>query len=290
MGARQKGICAVMVSAVFFGLMAFMARIICKNGGNMMSVAFYRFLFAIPPLFCYLKAKGISFSVSRRRLSQIIKLSLFGYGGTAFLLYMSYNFIPSGMATTVHFGYPVFVLLGSVLFLGQRFCLPKLVAVLFCGMGITLFYNGEAGGDPVGLALAFASSVTYAFYILYLERSGLQELPTLKLIFYMNIVSAAVLFLGNMAAGTLTASMNWKAWIVMIILSLGASFISVAFFQRGEAVLGAQDAAILSTFEPITSVVAGILLLDESLNLSVACGCILILAAAVIAAKQGKSS
>lgn len=292
MGIREKGIGAVILSAVFFGLMPLLARIVCQNGGNLMSVAFYRFFLALLPLCLYLRAHHISFAISRGRLEKIAKLAVLGYGGTAFLLYMSYRFIPSGMATTIHFGYPVFVLLGSILFLGRRPRPQKLLAVLFCAAGIFLFYNGEVGGDfsgktLSGFALAFVSSITYAFYILYLEHSGLQELPTLKLIFYMNAISAVILLAGNLATGSLDITMNWKAWAAMLILSLGASFVSVAFFQKGEAIVGAQDAAILSTFEPITSVIVGILLLKEPLNLSIAVGCLLILAAAVMVAKLG---
>ena len=49
------------------------------------------------------------------------------------------------------------------------------------------------------------------------------------------------------------------------------------FFQYGVQYVGAQDAAILSTFEPVTSMIVGILVLHESASLSSMAGCILIL-------------
>lgn len=57
--------------------------------------------------------------------------------------------------------------------------------------------------------------------------------------------------------------MNVNAWIAAFVLSLGAAFIGVGFFQYGVQYVGAQDAAILSTFEPVTSMIVGILVLHE---------------------------
>lgn len=288
MGARTKGFCAVIISAVFFGMMPLFAKVICANGGNTISVAFYRFFIAIFPLFAYLKFKKISFSISRRRLWQIVKITVLGYGGTALLLYLSYDFIPSGMATTVHFVYPVFVILGSILFLKEKPEPIKLLCVALCMGGILMFYNGEASASILGLLIAFASGVTYAFYIIYLDKSGLQEIPTLKLIFYMNIVAAVILLIGSVATGKFTVSMNLQAWLVLILLSVGASFIGVCLFQKGVASVGPQNAAILSTFEPITSLIIGILVFHEGFSVQTVIGCVLILTSVVLVAKSGQ--
>lgn len=286
MEVRAKGLCAVIISAVFFGLMPLFAKIICANGGNTFSMAFYRFFIALFPLYFYLRYKKISLSISRKRLWQILRIAGLGYGATALLLYLSYDFIPSGMATTVHFVYPVFVILGSILFLKEKAEPMKLLCVALCMGGVLLFYNGETGGSIVGLLLAFGSGLTYGFYIMYLDKSGLQDMPTLKLIFYMNVAASAILLGGNLATGHFTVMMNPKAWIAMIVLSVGASFVGVCLFQKGVSIVGPQNAAILSTFEPITSLVVGVLLFHEAFNLYTALGCLLILISVVIVAKS----
>lgn len=99
----------------------------------------------------------------------------------------------------------------------------------------------------------------------------------MKMIFYMNIVGSIMVFLIGKVSGSFVLHMNINAWIAAFVLSLGAAFIGVGFFQYGVQYVGAQDAAILSTFEPVTSMIVGILVLHESASLSSMAGCILIL-------------
>ena len=209
---------------------------------------------------------------------KILCVTVFGYGITALLLYSAYNYMPSGMATVIHFGYPVFVLLGSLIFLRRRVPKLKIVCVGLCMIGIFLSYAGSGGeAKPMGFVFALISGMTYAFYILYLEVGGLQDIPAMKMIFYMNIVGSIMVFLIGKVSGSFVLHMNVNAWIAAFVLSLGAAFIGVGFFQYGVQYVGAQDAAILSTFEPVTSMIVGILVLHESASLSSMAGCILIL-------------
>ena len=97
------------------------------------------------------------------------------------------------------------------------------------------------------------------------------------MIFYMNTIGSVMVFLFGKVTGSFVLHMDGAAWIAAIVLSLGAAFIGVGFFQYGVQYVGAQDAAILSTFEPVTSMIVGILILHESASLSSMIGCILIL-------------
>lgn len=284
--SRTKSFCAVIISAMFFGMMPLFAKTVCAAGGNMIGISFYRFFIALFPLFAYLKFKGIPLAISGKELRKIIRITVFGYGGTALLLYISYDFVPSGMATTVHFVYPIFVILGSILFLREKPRPAKLLCVALCMGGIFLFSSspGDTGmGELLGLLIAFASGITYAYYVIYLNYSGLQELPALKLIFYMNIVAAILLFAGSCATGNFFLELEpLTAWPVMILLATGASFIGVCLFQKGMEVIGAQNAVILGTFEPITSLVIGVAVYKEPFGITTAIGCGLILTSVVI--------
>ena len=170
------------------------------------------------------------------------------------------------------------VLLGSLIFLKRRVPKLKILCVGLCMIGIFLSYAGSGGeAKPIGFVFALISGMTYAFYILYLEVGGLQDIPAMKMIFYMNIVGSIMVFLIGKVSGSFVLHMNVNAWIAAFVLSLGAAFIGVGFFQYGVQYVGAQDAAILSTFEPVTSMIVGILVLHESASLSSMAGCILIL-------------
>ncbi len=286
MNTRTKGLLATMISAVFFGFIPLFVKTICAGGGNSVSAAFYRFFLSVPILYIYLKAQGISMRVTRTEFAKIALITIFGYGGTAVLLFSSYNFIPSGMSTTIHFMYPVFTILGCMIFFKEKVSPLKLLCVALCFGGILLFYNGESGGSVLGMALSFLSGVTYAFYTIYLEKSGLQKMENLKLIFYMNTVAAAMILVMALLTAQFTLRLTPLAWGTAVFFATATSLIGVLGYQIGVKCIGPQNAAILSTFEPITSVIVGVLVYREAFSARTLLGCLCVLSAVVIVAKM----
>lgn len=286
MNTRTKGLLATMISAVFFGFIPLFVKTICAGGGNSVSAAFYRFFLSIPVLYIYLKAQGISMRITRTEFAKIALITIFGYGGTAVLLFSSYNFIPSGMSTTIHFMYPVFTILGCMIFFKEKVSPLKLLCVALCFGGILLFYNGESGGSVLGMALSFLSGVTYAFYTIYLEKSGLQKMENLKLIFYMNTVAAAMILVMALLTAQFTLRLTPLAWGTAVFFATATSLIGVLGYQIGVKCIGPQNAAILSTFEPITSVIVGVLVYREAFSARTLLGCLCVLSAVVIVAKM----
>ena len=286
MNTRTKGLLATMISAVFFGFIPLFVKTICAGGGNSVSAAFYRFFLSVPVLYIYLKAQGISMRITRTEFAKIALITIFGYGGTAVLLFSSYNFIPSGMSTTIHFMYPVFTILGCMIFFKEKVSPLKLLCVALCFGGILLFYNGESGGSVLGMALSFLSGVTYAFYTIYLEKSGLQKMENLKLIFYMNTVAAALILVMALLTAQFTLRLTPLAWGTAVFFATATSLIGVLGYQIGVKCIGPQNAAILSTFEPITSVIVGVLVYREAFSARTLLGCLCVLSAVVIVAKM----
>ena len=286
MNTRTKGLLATMISAVFFGFIPLFVKTICAGGGNSVSAAFYRFFLSVPVLYIYLKAQGISMRITRTEFAKIALITIFGYGGTAVLLFSSYNFIPSGMSTTIHFMYPVFTILGCMIFFKEKVSPLKLLCVALCFGGILLFYNGESGGSVLGMALSFLSGVTYAFYTIYLEKSGLQKMENLKLIFYMNTVAAAMILVMALLTAQFTLRLTPLAWGTAVFFATATSLIGVLGYQIGIKCIGPQNAAILSTFEPITSVIVGVLVYREAFSARTLLGCLCVLSAVVIVAKM----
>ena len=286
MNTRTKGLLATMISAVFFGFIPLFVKTICAGGGNSVSAAFYRFFLSVPILYIYLKAQGISMRITRTEFAKIALITIFGYGGTAVLLFSSYNFIPSGMSTTIHFMYPVFTILGCMIFFKEKVSPLKLLCVALCFGGILLFYNGESGGSVLGMALSFLSGVTYAFYTIYLEKSGLQKMENLKLIFYMSTVAAAMILVMALLTAQFTLRLTPLAWGTAAFFATATSLIGVLGYQIGVKCIGPQNAAILSTFEPITSVIVGVLVYREAFSARTLLGCLCVLSAVVIVAKM----
>ena len=104
---RAVGVAATIASAVVFGMIPLFMKTIIAGGGTTLSGAFYRFALSLPVLFAVIKYKKTDMRITKQDFLKICLITIFGYGGTAVLLFSSYNFIPTGMSTTIHFVYPV---------------------------------------------------------------------------------------------------------------------------------------------------------------------------------------
>lgn len=282
MNTKSKGILAVILSGTIFGSMPLMAKIVYEAGGNAVSLTFYRFLLILPFLYLLIKQnKNETLMITKEEFKKIALVGTLGYGATALLLYLSYNYIPSGMATTIHFIYPVFVILGCILFFKEKTNLVKTIAVIFCIIGVFMFYDGDGNINFTGIILSFASSITFAFYTVYIDKSGLKKMNTMKLTFYLCIIASIMMFFFSILTKTFTIDIKPIGWLITLLLSLSVG-LGVNLFQIGIKTVGPQSTSILSTFEPITSVVIGVLILNESFGIKTILGSGLILIAVIL--------
>lgn len=283
MSDKHKGVIAVMISAVIFGIMPLMAKIIYKEGGNPITLTLYRFLLILPFLYVLIKKNdNLTLRLTKEELKKLTILGGIGYATTPLLLYSSYNYIPSGMATTIHFVYPVLLILGCILFYKEKISHIKRVSVLLCLLGVVLFFDGNGEINFIGILLSFASSITYAFYTVYFDKSGLKNMSVLKSTFYLCLIAAIFTFIFGMATKSLTISIKPLGWIMSIALSLVVGLGGSSLFQIGVKFIGSQNTSILSTFEPITSVIIGVLVLDEAFGIKTILGVFLIVIAVVL--------
>lgn len=278
-----KGCAYIIVSAVIFGCMPLMAKNIYAEGVNAISLVLLRNVLALPVLYLLLRAKKINIRPSNKgEIKRITLLGLYGSVLTPALLFYSYNYISSGMATTLHFVYPVFVLLGCAVFFHDKIGLIKGCSVLLGSIGMLFFYTPGESAQFVGMALAIISGITYAAYIVYLDKSGLGKEHPFKIGFGMAFVCSALLGAFVMLTGSLTLPKSFFGWALCFFFAMAVMVGAVALFQMGAAIVGPQRAAILSTFEPITGIAVGILAFNEPFGLKTALGSVLIITAVVL--------
>ena len=108
----------------------------------------------------------------------------------------------------------------------------------------------------------------------------------MKLIFYMHTVGSVLILALTLLMGKFTLRIMPTAWGIALVTALLVSVVAVLPYQKGVHLIGPQDAAILSTFEPITSLAVGVLVYDEALSLPTLAGCMLILTSVVIVARM----
>lgn len=286
---KFRGILFTILSAVIFGVTPALASLTYGLGNNSLSMTFYRNLFAIPFLFLILKYKKIPLKIERGELKNIFILSLIGVAITTALLYSSYTYIGIGAATTLHFMYPIFVAMACKFIFKEKLGKGKILSLILAFIGVALFMDTKSSGNIAGILMALISGGTYAFYILWLDKKDLVKINPYKLSFYIVTFSSFEMFVGNIFGSYIEVNLPLKAYILMILCSILASIVGIVSFQIGVSIIGSTSAAIFSLFEPITSVISGILLFNESLNINKLIGCLIIFVAITYLAIESKT-
>ncbi len=274
----KKGILLTVASAIIFGITPMLARLTYNGGATPATVTFFRAVMALPVILLLMKHQGVPLRMNRTEWRNLFWIGGMMNAVTTILLYLSYAMIPIGIATTLHFVYPIAVSAGCVLVYKDRLTLPTLVALISCSVGVGLFAGSTSGsGSVLGFLLALASGFTIAFYMIYADKGALRGEHYLRITFNVCVALAVCSGLYGLATDALVFRMTGLAWLYLVIASLATGVIGVAFLLMGIQRVGATMAAILSTLEPITSVLCGVFILGEAWSISKMTGCGLIL-------------
>lgn len=282
--SRGLGIFYVFLSAVVFGFTPVLANLSYAGGNNGVNMAFLRAMIPLPVLLIAGRMTAPHFQASAGQIRTGAMLGLLQFGCTL-MLYTSYSYIPVGIATTLHFLYPLFVMLYHLVRFRENPGWMKWIG-LFASMGgaMLLVETGAGGLSPFGMALALLSGVVFAAYIILLQKEAHRPLPLYHLMTATSVSGAALCALTGMMTGTLTLSLTPQAWLYAALTALLVSIGGSAVFQAGVRIVGDADAAVYSLLEPLTSILFGLLLLGESITLRKGVSCALILLGLLITA------
>ncbi len=274
---KGKGKICLLTSAFIYGLTPILAKATYDGGANGITLTFLRAALSVPLLYVIIKADGKSLYLTKTELKRVIILSVFGGALPILLLYLAYGYISTGLATTLHFIYPLVIVFASAFIYHEKISKLKLFSVIFVTIGIFLFVDIAGSADRKGVILALLSGIFYSFYVIYIDRSGLDSMDYVKLTFYLMLTMSAVTLIFGMAVGEIDFDITPRAWAYSALISFLVTLGATPLFQVGVRREGAATAGVMSTFEPITSVALGAMFLGEAVGTMQLVGCAMIL-------------
>lgn len=270
-----NGILLVTLAAVLYGFTPIVGRLTYEVGGNGVTLCFFRYLFSVPMLWLTAKIRGVPLKVQTGKWPGMVLIAAF-LAVTTLLLYSSYSYISVGSATTLHFMYPLMVALGGAFVFRERLGKSHMICLLLCTVGIFGFMDGLQASGGMGIFLAVISSVTFAVYMIGIERF-MGEVAMVAYTFHMSWVCTVLFAAYGLTTGTLVLKFPLISYGEFLIVAFFASVLAALCLQAGIRLIGAARAALFCMLEPITSVVVGCLVLKEGFGLAKAAGCVLIL-------------
>lgn len=291
MNNKAKGYALGAIAAATYGMNPLFALPLYADGMNPDSVLFFRYLFAIPLVGLMLKARGRSLRVERRALLPLAGMGLL-VALSSLALFLSYNYMAAGIASTMLFVYPILVALIMTLVFHERITLQTVVCIALALVGIGLLYRSADGAtlSLAGTVFVMVSALAYALYIVGVNRPGLKHIATLKVTFYV-LLFGLVLFVARFACGVaFTLPHTWYLWGCVVALAVFPTAISFLCTTSAIQYIGSTPTAILGALEPVTAVFFGVTVFGERLTFRESVGLALIIAAVTLVVAGGRLS
>jgi drug/metabolite transporter (DMT)-like permease len=292
----------VLLAACCFGSVTILSVVATRAGASLASVLAWRY--ALGSILLVLAAGGMA----RVRLPalQSRRLLLLGGGGQAAVAGLSLyalRYLPAGTLAFLFYTYPAWITAIAALRGTERLTTPRIVALMMSLAGIALMVGNPFAGTihPVGVGLALASALVYAFYIPMLGRLQGAAPPSAAAAYVTG--GAAVYFVIVALLGTflldvlrlppdpwlvLTARLTTTAWLAVLALAVFSTLLAFIVFLRGLAVLGPVRTAIVSTIEPFFTALVGALALGQPMSRRTVVGGVMIAAAVVVLQVAGR--
>ena len=237
---------------------------------------------------------GEKLSTSRRELGLLVVLGLL-FAGSSIFLFASYEFIPSGLATTLVYLYPVFVALIMV-FLHFYPSWQTWLSIVATFGGIILLSSSSQGADIQlpGIFLAVLSALSYAHYLVIVNRSSRIKNVSERTITFYALATGTILFfiMRLIQGGSLVEGVDTPAdWANLVGLAIVPTILSLLTLAVSTRFIGPTKTSILGVFEPLTAILIGTALFGEPLTWKMGLGIAICVAAVVfMILKPGSSA
>ena len=273
---------AGIITGITYGLNPLFGVPLMKEGAAIESILFFRYAIAVLFLGGFLLLSRQSFKISWKQAGVLLILGLL-YTSSSVFLFEAYNYIASGLATTIIFLYPVLVAIIMV-FLRVVPSWPVWLSIILTFVGVVIMTQSDSTQtiNPIGVILSLGSALVYALFIVIINRSKIISNISNSLLTFYALTVGAIIFLGKITLSAihitpgLTGNMAWLNLVGLAILPTVVSTATLAIATRN---IGATKASVLGVFEPVTAILIGTVVFGEALTTNIIVGILLSIAA-----------
>ncbi|MDO4629664.1 MAG: DMT family transporter [Planctomycetia bacterium] len=278
-----KGIFFGLLAAISYGMNPLFALPLYHEGFCPDAVLWYRYILAVVFLGTWLMWRHTEMKVGWQ-FAPLLTVNGLLMGCSSLFLFLSYQYMDAGVASTILFVYPVMVTGMMALFFHERVTLGTVLSIILAFTGVLALYWDENGAtlDSVGVLMVILSALSYALYIVLVRVTRLRKLSAEVLTFYCLLPILPVFLMRTGWGAALTWPTSATAWWCVVLLALVPTILSLSWTALAIRYVGATPTAILGALEPATAVFFGITVFGEKLTIRLIFGLLFIIIAVLI--------
>ncbi len=276
----------IIIAGIFWGSMGLFVWALSEYGFDSMQITLIRLVSGAILLVIFVAIYDRNlFKISIR------DIPIFLGTGICSVLMMSWLYFSAIMKSTMSiaaillYTAPIWVLIASVLFYGEKITYKKAYA-LALAFGGCIAVSGFSAGDVSvsGILFGLGSGFAYALYSI-IGKYGLSKYSPITVTLYSFIIAAiGILFIGRPAEVTDIVIHNFDFALLLKAVGIGAVsvFVPYLLYTIGLNRTSAGKAAIMASVEPMAATVLGIAVYKEPLGIGGVLGIVMILSAIFI--------
>lgn len=280
---KTKGFILGAIAAASYGMNPLFTLPLYSAGMSVDTVLFYRYSLAVIVLGIMMKFQKQSFAIKR---VDVLPLCIMGllFAFSSLFLFMSYNYMDAGIASTILFVYPVLVAIIMAVVFKEKVSPITMFSIALAFVGISMLCKSPGGQtlSLVGITFVFLSSLSYAIYIVGVNRSSLKDMPIAKLTFYVLLFGLSVYVVRLQFCTELQVIPTPMLWINAVSLAVFPTVISLVTMTKAIHYIGSTPTAILGALEPVTALFFGVLVFGEQLTPHIILGILMVITAVTL--------
>lgn len=280
---KTKGFILGAIAAASYGMNPLFTLPLYSAGMSVDTVLFYRYSLAVIVLGIMMKFQKQSFAIKR---VDVLPLCIMGllFAFSSLFLFMSYNYMDAGIASTILFVSPVLVAIIMAVVFKEKVSPITMFSIALAFVGISMLCKSPGGQtlSLVGITFVFLSSLSYAIYIVGVNRSSLKDMPIAKLTFYVLLFGLSVYVVRLQFCTELQVIPTPMLWINAVSLAVFPTVISLVTMTKAIHYIGSTPTAILGALEPVTALFFGVLVFGEQLTPRIILGILMVITAVTL--------
>ena len=280
---KLKGYICGAISGATYGMIPLFSVPVLNEGVGFDSLLFYRYLMAAAVMALIQLARRRSLAISLKDVPLVLLLGVL-FAFSSVFMFMAFDYMPTGLVSTMYFVYPVITALIMTLLYGERMSWGRAISLVLALVGIGMLYvsDGQEQMSIMGVILTFAAALVYALYIVITNRSRIRKMPSAKLAFWSLVVGAVIFFLRADCGMSLQCVPSWESWGLILLLAIVPTVVSCTALVMSIRYVGSTVTSILGASEPVTAVLCGTLVFGEPMSWRIFFGIVIIIVAVIV--------
>lgn len=272
------GFFAGIITGITYGFNPLFGLPLMKAGASIEAILFFRYAISVVLLGIFIFLSNKSFRISWKQMGILLILGCL-YTTSSIFLFEAYNYIASGLATTLIFLYPVFVALIMVV-LRVYPSWQVWLAILATFVGVLLMTYSDDGQNisMVGVLLSLGSALVYALFIVIINRSKAILIISNSLLTFYSLFVGCIIFMLKIIFGDssiMTGIEGTTTWLNLLGLAILPTVVSTASLALATRKIGPTKASVLGVFEPITAILIGAIAFSEPITMNILVGIVI---------------